>query len=1241
MVGSRKTLSKSDVIEALGYTPGADAYNLATQQGFEGSLNDWLASLVGAAGASAYQLAVGQGFVGSVDEWLSTLIGADGASAYQLAVGQGFGGNLAAWLASLVGPAGPQGDLTPQAQALADQMQALVAGSQDSATLAANAAANLGAQSSRAGELVTRALSGAIDIVSNDPAFTSLIQNTQGYGTFTKAWDCAVGGQVAPGVPLDGFVHPLKLPAGVDQLRASLWEIDTASADMSIPSAGNNNYTLVGAVVTVTPEEAGIETNTHDAWPAYFFVTPDSPEQPWVSKDGKSYVSVVDAYTAGVWTPIGHGQVNDVTVMSARVRGRLRHGENTADLNLGSPARLSGNLISRSLHDTTSHTGAALDRASALSDASSGDDWTAYHAIEATDAFLPSGNYIRWTAACDQDIADGKPIEGGGAALIGSAGLDRVTCQIWRRLKSRDATAGPGRGVGDHQAVTEISMTAADLALPMAKPAKVSWFPLQTIIDQDPRFIYWPEFRGWDSDDNPVSIGIGLIEEPGASQNHKGWYYNTASNSWTGVTGDARIAVWLGVRTPIRAADLQGQIADQAQELGDHDARLDAVEATFTPVSVDRVVINASNAFHAGLGDQGWTATVKLGVDMQLGQSFQRMQIPNQELIEGSAGIMVYLYDRPFAAAENANPGTAGDILNDNYPLFVSAADLGVTPGAGLATGTIAFPQRYSPRAGYHLQWYWYAVDGDGNRLASGQGYVSDGAAGVGQRGRYIATNGFFGPVGGGLRLSYKLQSDALQSTSSAIEFTTRTQVLDASATAAGLSVQVSVTTTLQGAEATFSDTITLPSTSSGNAVEEPVTLAYGAGQTGMVYMSALAHANISLTAVTDTSRRPITDYIANLAHGGIAKATAGVSIDALVSYGWSGTAYAVIYLDLVTGEIGYVLGPERVRDAVELMPDLGQAGRKALFTARTTATGVILTPVWNADGLTSRNISVEQMRDRQAQREAVPLTRAALQQGRKTCFIVDSDSITALQAGAPTVWVNGPNRDRARSPGGYLVTNFLGRDLYDGSGDYPALPLIDTGDGAGPNHTQFGYMWEMIRILRARYASEIIYDNMGIAGSTDGTGTNNALDDARFQAYKDQIALRVGQGYAVNAVLGFGMNNLLAMDTLADMMVLKAAAHAQGAEVTIVGTWHPNSNFMSDLTPWRTTQRILSAIAAYADPDTGQTAAYINTVALTDLGTNVTGIPAIDFCSCNGLNHPGMREHPILGRAVAQPFLT
>ena len=108
---------------------GKSAYELAVDNGYTGTLEEWLLSLVGAAGAvgpsgqngkSAYELAVDNGYTGTETEWLTTLVGAagqdgqngaDGMSAYQIYCESNIDPDLseADWLASLYGEDGQNG----------------------------------------------------------------------------------------------------------------------------------------------------------------------------------------------------------------------------------------------------------------------------------------------------------------------------------------------------------------------------------------------------------------------------------------------------------------------------------------------------------------------------------------------------------------------------------------------------------------------------------------------------------------------------------------------------------------------------------------------------------------------------------------------------------------------------------------------------------------------------------------------------------------------------------------------------------------------------------------------------------------------------------------------------------------------------------------------------------------------------------------------------------------------------
>lgn len=96
------------VVYAVG-ARGYSAYEVAVQNGFIGTEQEWLDSLKGDAGESAYQIAVEQGYTGTKDEWLASLIGPQGPqgkSAYQVAVDNGYEGTEQEWVNDFLNPEG-------------------------------------------------------------------------------------------------------------------------------------------------------------------------------------------------------------------------------------------------------------------------------------------------------------------------------------------------------------------------------------------------------------------------------------------------------------------------------------------------------------------------------------------------------------------------------------------------------------------------------------------------------------------------------------------------------------------------------------------------------------------------------------------------------------------------------------------------------------------------------------------------------------------------------------------------------------------------------------------------------------------------------------------------------------------------------------------------------------------------------------------------------------------------------
>lgn len=82
---------------------GLSAYEIAVENGFSGTEEQWLNSLIGPTGNTGPTGETGA----------SGISGSNGLSAYEIAVQNGFSGTEEQWLNSLVGPAGEQGPIGP------------------------------------------------------------------------------------------------------------------------------------------------------------------------------------------------------------------------------------------------------------------------------------------------------------------------------------------------------------------------------------------------------------------------------------------------------------------------------------------------------------------------------------------------------------------------------------------------------------------------------------------------------------------------------------------------------------------------------------------------------------------------------------------------------------------------------------------------------------------------------------------------------------------------------------------------------------------------------------------------------------------------------------------------------------------------------------------------------------------------------------------------------------------------
>lgn len=85
------------------YHDGKSAYQVAVDNGFTGTVDEWLKSLVGPAGESAYQVWLDAGNTGTVQDFFAAIVGPKGDSAYDTWIKLGNTGTESDFIASLKG----------------------------------------------------------------------------------------------------------------------------------------------------------------------------------------------------------------------------------------------------------------------------------------------------------------------------------------------------------------------------------------------------------------------------------------------------------------------------------------------------------------------------------------------------------------------------------------------------------------------------------------------------------------------------------------------------------------------------------------------------------------------------------------------------------------------------------------------------------------------------------------------------------------------------------------------------------------------------------------------------------------------------------------------------------------------------------------------------------------------------------------------------------------------------------
>jgi len=174
------------------------------------------------------------------------------------------------------------------------------------------------------------------------------------------------------------------------------------------------------------------------------------------------------------------------------------------------------------------------------------------------------------------------------------------------------------------------------------------------------------------------------------------------------------------------------------------------------------------------------------------------------------------------------------------------------------------------------------------------------------------------------------------------------------------------------------------------------------------------------------------------------------------------------------------------------------------------------------------------------------------------------------------------------------------------------------------------------------RCALQLSCGGVGFVGGqvdpTAGTDVHRDFvgDPTRLAALTGLIQAEVSGGSRPFVLINFGMNEVGVATSEENVRQILDAVYAAGGD-SIAGVARRNLidvGYTDD--QWRYTNRALRRAAEYISPDTGKSAAFIDTVGLFDDAYNVIGIHRLDNCGANFTNHPGIREHAAMGKAAA-----
>lgn len=337
---------------------------------------------------------------------------------------------------------------------------------------------------------------------------------------------------------------------------------------------------------------------------------------------------------------------------------------------------------------------------------------------------------------------------------------------------------------------------------------------------------------------------------------------------------------------------------------------------------------------------------------------------------------------------------------------------------------------------------------------------------------------------------------------------------------------------------------------------------------------------------------------------------------DVTVTFGYARERYDLIQVDPQTMAVSVVQGVERDYDAIEYKPS-ATAGNVPIGYAHIVGAHVEVIPAGEFEGGVFRRGSEGEWQTlRRNNQRALSRFLGKVARGVAVTMAGYGDSITAIQQVDPPYTANGVVRDRPES----FLINYPADTLA-------ALPKFDFSDGAGQVHVKVGWNWFLAAEIERRTGQACAYLNFGRGGSTSADTEFNGLYPAR-------LAPVLASG-ADLLVLAFGMNELGATTTLANIKSIVAQAKAAGMDVVVVSVPRRNAVDGPVLSGWEYTNLALYRAAQESGAAFCPLHWIVDEANLGAMGASVDSLGAAAL-----FNHPGPYELSRYGAVLVESVL-